>query len=275
MKNSNNCLDPERVERVKPEPVERVDIVRIRQGKREELKDSIAREVPLTINLNKKELVTLLCTPKDIEDLVKGFLFTSGLIRERGGLKDIVLDEPKWTVWANTKKPLLESSLIFKRLYTSGCGKGTIFYNMVDILHRHKIESRFKISSQSILSLMQEFQRRSTLFMKTGAVHSAALSNGRDILIFREDIGRHSAVDKIIGRALVEGIDMRDKIILSSGRISSEILLKAQKCVIPIVISRGAPTNQAVKLARDLNITVVGFARGDRLNVYSANERVR
>jgi len=274
MKNSNNCLDPERVERVKPEPVERVDIVRIRQGKREELKDSIAREVPLTINLNKKELVTLLCTPKDIEDLVRGFLFTSGLVRERGGLKDIVLDEPKWTVWANTKKPLPESSLIFKRLYTSGCGKGTIFYNMADILHRHKIESRFTISSQSILSLMQEFQRRSTLFMKTGAVHSAALSNGRDILIFREDIGRHSAVDKIIGRALVEEIDMRDKIILSSGRISSEILLKAQKCVIPIVISRGAPTNQAVKLARDLNITVVGFARGDRVNVYSGVERV-
>ena len=214
MKNLNNCLDPE--------CVERLDIVRIRQGKREELKDSLIREVPLTINLNKKELVTLLCTPKDIEDLVRGFLFTS-------------------------RAPL----------------------------HRRKIESRFTISSQSILSLMQEFQRRSTLFMETGAVHSAALSNGRDILIFREDIGRHSAVDKIIGRALVEGIDMRDKIILSSGRISSEILLKAQKCAVPVVISRGAPTNQAVKLARDLNITVVGFARGDRVNVYSANERIK
>ncbi len=222
MKNSNNCLDPEPVLSESEVPVEKIDIVRIRQGKREELKDSLVREVPLTINFNKKELVTLLCTPKDIEDLVRGFLFTSGAP-----------------------------------------------------LRRHKIKSRFKISSQSILSLMREFQRRSTLFKKTGAVHSAALSNGRDILIFREDIGRHSAVDKIIGRALVEGIDMRDKIILSSGRISSEILLKAQKCVIPVVISRGAPTSQAVKLARDLNITVVGFARGDRVNVYSGVERIR
>jgi len=243
------------------QPVETVDIVRIRQGKRHGLKDSLVREVPLTINLNKKELVTLLCTPKDIEDLVRGFLFTSGIIKGREGLKDIILDESRWTVWANTKRPLPESSFIFKRLYTSGCGKGAI-------------ESDFRISSQSILSLMREFQQRSTLFKKTGAVHSAALSNGQDILIFREDIGRHSAVDKIIGRALVEGIDLRDKIILSSGRISSEILLKAQKCVVPVVVSRGAPTDQAVKLARDINITVVGFVRGDRMNVYSAMERV-
>lgn len=262
------------LEEFNPEHVEWVDIVRIKEGKRQELKDSLAREVPLTINLNGQELVTLLCTPKDIDDLIRGFLFTSGLVKKREGLEDIVLDETKWTVWVNTKEAIPENSLIFKRLYTSGCGKGTIFYNMVDILHRHRIESGLRISSQSILALMQEFQQRSALFMKTGAVHGAALSNGRDILIFREDIGRHNAVDKIIGRALVERIDMQDKIILSSGRISSEILLKAQKCIVPVVVSRSAPTDQAVKLARDINITVVGFARGHRINIYSALERV-
>ncbi len=178
-------------------------------------------------------------------------------------------------MWVNIKEPLPgDGSFIFKRLYTSGCGKGTIFYNMVDILHRHRIDSSLKISSKSILKLMQEFQQKSNLFMETGAVHSAALSDGRNILVFKEDIGRHNAIDKIIGRTLEEGIDFRDKIILTSGRISSEILLKIQKCIVPLIISRSAPTDQAVKLACELNITIIGFARGNRMNIYSAPERV-
>lgn len=261
MKSTSNCLAE-------------FNIVRIKGAKREEVNDFLAREVPLTINLNGQELVTLLSTPEDIKDLVRGFLFTSGLVKPGEELKDFIIDKTRWEVWVNTKESPLDSSLIFKRLYTSGCGKGTIFYNMVDILYRHRLESNLKISVQSILSLMREFQRSSTLFKQTGAVHSAALSDGQNILFFREDIARHNAIDKIIGRALAEGIDMRDTIILTSGRISSEILLKVQKGMIPVVVSRGAPTDQAVKLAADLNITLVGFARGNRLNVYSAAERV-
>ena len=104
---------------------------------------------------------------------------------------------------------------------------------------------------------------------------TAAVADLKEILIFREDIGRHNAVDKVIGSALSKGILLEDKILFSTGRISSEIIFKTQKCKIPAIASRSAPTNQAVKLAKDLNITLVGFARGNRMNIYSNEERIR
>jgi len=102
-----------------------------------------------------------------------------------------------------------------------------------------------------------------------GGVHSCALCSQDEIIIFEEDIGRHNALDKILGRALLQDIDLSDKIILTSGRISSEILIKVGKRAIPVLISRAAPTNLAIEMARELNITLIGFARGEKLNIYS------
>ena len=108
----------------------------------------------------------------------------------------------------------------------------------------------------------------------TGGTHSAALSDGKDILVFREDIGRHNAIDKVVGYALVKNVTLKNTLLITSGRISSEVLFKVRKGGIPMVVSKSAPTNQAVKLAREMDITLIGFARGSRMNVYNGEKTV-
>jgi len=141
-------------------------------------------------------------------------------------------------------------------------------------MHRSKIIFEFKINSAAVGKLMLAFQKRSEVYLKTGGVHSAALADESGILAFREDIGRHNAVDKVIGYALSQNKTFEDKILITSGRISSEVVFKVKKCGMPIIISRAAVTNQAVRLAREMNLTLVGFPRGSGMNVYSAEERI-
>jgi len=247
-------------------------VIRIKGSNKEIIEDLVAEEVPLTLNIGDKELVTLLCMPSDLEDLAVGFLFTSGLIRKMQDIKKIVINQEQWVACIDLATADIE--MVFKRLYTSGCGRGALFYNAADIINRIKIASDFKIEPVKVNALMLDFQKKSEIYLKTGGVHSAALADTSGILIFAEDIGRHNAIDKVIGQGLKQDISFENKIMITSGRISSEVLLKTQKCRIPVIISRSAPTNQAIKLAKDMGITLVGFARGSRLNIYSAEERI-
>lgn len=252
--------------------METFKIIRIKGSNREIIEDLVVEEVPFTLNIGDKELVTLLCMPFDLEDLIAGFLFTSGLIKKIQDIKKIVINQEQWV--AHIDLAVADIEMVFKRLYTSGCGRGTIFYNAADIINRIKIVSDFKIEPVKINALMLDFQKKSEIYLKTGGVHSAALADTNGILIFAEDIGRHNAIDKVIGQGLKQDISFENKIMITSGRVSSEVLLKMQKCKIPVIISRSAPTNQAIKHASDTGITLVGFARGSRLNIYSAEERI-
>lgn len=253
--------------------MEAFTITRIKENARETAEDVVAQEVPFTLNLAENELVTLLCSPFDLEDLVRGFLFTSGIIRNLSDIKKILIDTRRWSCCIEGVDADVEK-LMFKRLYTSGCGKGALFYNVFDVAHRAKIISGFKIAAGLICAMMSDFQKRSETYLKTGGVHSAALANKGGILVFREDIGRHNAIDKVIGHALSQNETFEDKILITSGRISSEVVFKVKKCGMPAVISRAAATDQAIRLAREMNLTLVGFARGSRMNVYSAEERI-
>lgn len=254
--------------------MENFKILKLKGNSFEMKEDFLVEEVPLTIILNNKELVTLLCTPEDVEDLIRGFLFTSGLISDVADISQIGVDRQRWAVYIKLVKKDISEDLIFKRLYTSGCGKGTLFYNAHDMLKSEKIKTNIQVKSTSIFILMKEFQKKSLLYTKTGGAHSAAIADNKNIIVFREDIGRHNAIDKTIGFSLNKKIFLEDKILITSGRISSEVLLKAQKCKFPIIISKSAPTNQAVKLARNMNITLAGFVRGKSMNIYSMIERI-
>ncbi len=254
--------------------MEEFDITRIEGGRAKKTTDVVSREVPFTLNLNGEELLVLLASPADLEDLVAGFLFSSGLIRSGKDIERITIDEERWLADVHLTDRELSPDLVFRRMYTSGCGRGTLFYSAVDMLHRRKNESPFTIAATEVLRLMSEFNERSEVFRRTGGVHYAALSDGNTLLLTAGDIGRHNAVDKVIGKALGEELDFSRTMFLTSGRISSEIILKIQKTGSPVLVSRSAPTDQGVRLARELGITLVGFARGLRMNVYSNEERI-
>jgi len=251
-----------------------INILRIDKNEKKDIKDIVTQEIPLTICSNSKELFTLLCSPRDLKELSIGFLYSAGLVQSRDEIKSVVIDEKNWISHVELINNDTMSELMFKRLYTSGCGRGTLFYNSRDFMHKKRIKSTFKIPSKEIMKLVSSFEKASIVFKETGGVHSAALSDESDIRAFKEDIGRHNAVDKVIGEALVKGLRMEELLLLTSGRITSEIVFKVHKMGSPIIASRSAPTDQAVKSAEEAGITLIGFVRGRRMNVYTHRERI-
>lgn len=253
------------------EGTKNIDIKRVKGDSVKKEEDILVIEYPFTIYLNEEEIITLLCSPKDLKALSIGFLFSEGFLDDIGDLISVDIDEDKGTSYVKVKnrKPLAEK-LQGKRTISSGCGKGTIFYNVMDSFKSKKIEESLEIGINQIKSLVREFNQKSELFLSTGGVHSCALASRDGIIYFAEDIGRHNALDKIIGSAIIDGLDFKDKLVLTSGRISSEMLIKVAKRSIALIVSRSAPTSLSIELARELNIAVVGFARGEKMNIYSS-----
>jgi FdhD protein len=234
-----------------------------------------AREFPLTIMINGEQLVTVLCSPGDLEALAVGFLFSEGIIRTKEEITGLLLDSERGIVRIRTAEDkLADGKLFMKRVLTTGCGRGMAFYSYADLDRKKKVLSDLRVTPEEVLSLSRRFQVASDLYKSTHGVHSAALCDTREVLVFAEDIGRHNAVDKVLGRCLLEGIAVADRILVTSGRTSSEILFKSAGSGIPVLISKSAPTDMGVELAQELGITLIGFVRGGGMNVYAGRERI-
>lgn len=251
-----------------------IDAFRISAEGRVPRDEVVVREVPFTIIVNGRELATLLCTPSGLENLATGFLLSEGVISSRNEIAGTSLNETGWYVRFDVKADAVPDTLSSPRLITSGCAAAVTFYREADALGTTPLDSDLRVPSSAILDLMKGFQQKSSLFRETGGVHSCAIADQERIEIFAEDIGRHNAVDKVFGECLLKDITTRDKILLTSGRMSSDILIKAAKRQVPLIVSPSAPTDLAVGLARKLSVTMVGFVRGQRMNVYSQNERI-
>ncbi|WP_202707865.1 formate dehydrogenase accessory sulfurtransferase FdhD [Sporosalibacterium faouarense] len=246
------------------------NILKIKGDEVNEIEDKVVVEYPFTIYLDNEEFITLLCTPKSLRYLAIGFLQSEGIIDKKEDIEKIDIDEERGLAFVNTTRTnSLSKNLSRKRTITTGCGKGTIFYNVIDSFKTKKISKRLDIDKDNIYKLMTKFNEKSKMFLETGGVHSCALCKNNQILIFEEDIGRHNALDKILGRILLEEIKLEDKFIVTSGRITSEILIKASMRSISTIISRSAPTNLSIDMAKELNITLIGFARGKKMNMYT------
>ncbi len=257
------------------EGTRRMKVTRVSGAGRESVNDLISAEIPVTVFLNDDELATMMCSPKDLEALAVGFLFAEGLVKDRMDIKRVFADAKQGGVWVETRSARRPQENIAGRRYiTSGCGRGVTFVDATKASKLLKSRSKLRVPSNSISALMAEFLRMSRIYRLTGGVHGAALASAKKILVFKEDIGRHNAVDKVIGASILKRIPTKDKIMLSSGRITSEILVKAARAQIPIVISKAAPTDLAVQLADDFGLTLVGFARGSRMNVYTNPQRI-
>ena len=225
------------------------------------------REMALLIYVNGLELVTVLCTPDKLNCLALGYLFNEGIIT---GMDDIAMmrvcdAESEVDVRLNNK----DFALPTKRTLTSGCGGGATF--TTDGI---KVDSRLHAEPRELLALMKQMHERMDLYRVSGGVHTSALADTQGLLVMAEDIGRHNTLDKIQGECLLRKISTRDRLVLTTGRISSEMLIKAARMQAPMVVSLTSPTERAIVLARELGITLVGYARGSRLTVYAHPERL-
>jgi FdhD protein len=238
--------------------------------------DEVASEFPVRLVLNGEQLVTLLCTPTELEELAVGFLLSEGILRGHSSIKKMEVDEREAAVHIELADlPPDFSELFEKRTISSGCGKGVTF-TQYRMYADERIEvKRPLMTLDDIRRLLKTFKNISALYLETGGVHSAALSDGKEILFFSEDIGRHNAVDKLIGKAFLKTVSVSNKILLTSGRVTSEIMTKAGRNRFPILISRAAPSCMAISYAEDMGITLVGFARGDRMNIYTWPKRIQ
>jgi len=254
---------------------EKIEIIRLQGETCETIEDEVTVEKPFTIHVNEEEFITLLCSGEGVEHLMVGFLASEGLIGSIEDILSIRIEHEEGRGYIEVSEGVLTKKKAHgKRTLTSGCGKGTVFYDVLDSLTAKPLNASFKIDSGKILELSKQFNDESVVFKTTGGVHACALCDEREMLLFHEDIGRHNALDKVIGNALQNKLKIQGKWLLTSGRISSEILIKAAKQGIAMIVSRSAPTKLAIQLAEQMNVTMVGFARGKRMNIYSGAERI-
>ncbi|GIO25914.1 formate dehydrogenase accessory sulfurtransferase FdhD [Ornithinibacillus bavariensis] len=252
------------------------EFIRFNGNEPVQVAEEIVREFPLTIFLNGEEFATMVCSPNHLEELVIGFLASEGIIRLYEEIKDLKLDAERGFAYVELYREvdvsLAEHS---KRFIGSCCGKSRQFYFKSDVKTAKTITSKITISAEQCYNLMKELLIRSDQFRRTGGVHNAALATSEGLLEVRSDIGRHNALDKVYGTILQQKIPLKDKLIVFSGRISSEVLLKISKIGVGILLSKSAPTDLALSLANDLGITAIGFARENKMNVYTHPNRIR
>lgn len=234
------------------------------------------REVPLTIFLNGREVVTLLCTGKYPRHLAVGFLKSDALITDPAQLQtvDIADETERITAKVTVSHDPWAGGRTIQRSITSGCGKGTNFDRNVATISKRRVDSKLKVNPAQILALAGELKKRSTLYGRTRGCHNSSLCTPREMLLFREDIGRHNAIDMIVGECFLEGIPTEDKMIVSTGRVASEILLKTVRIGVSVLASTAVATSFSVDLARTIGMTLIGNIKADSFWVYNDPGRI-
>lgn len=233
------------------------------------------REVPLTILLNGREVVTLLCTAKHPDYLAVGFLKSDAFLSSPDQITDLTVRKERDRLVAEVETchdPW--KGRIMERSITSGCGKGTNFCRNVITVSKRRLTGNVTITPEQVLALAEELHARSTLYATTRGCHNSALCTPEEILLFHEDIGRHNAIDTICGQCFLDDVSVDDKLIVSTGRVASEILLKVVRIGAPILCSTAVATSFSVDLARKTGITLIGNIRNDRFWVYNDAGRI-
>lgn len=236
----------------------------------------VIEEHPVTLFLNGKEMVTLLCAGHHLDELAVGFFHAEGFIDAPQDLGEVRVHPQEGKVEVETKQDLAyQHNLWSKRIVTSGCGKGTVFYNALDALLSRPVTSTIQVTPTAIRNRMADLNQLSQIYRRTHGVHNTALATSDRIIIFRDDIGRHNAVDMMAGHAFLQEMDLSDKMLLTTGRLTSEILIKAAKVHLPVLVSRNTATTLAIELAKTLQITLIGYVRAGNFTVYTGIDRIR
>ncbi|MDF1554690.1 MAG: formate dehydrogenase accessory sulfurtransferase FdhD [Deferrisomatales bacterium] len=243
-------------------------------GKKEGLQ-SVANERPITLYLNGRELVTLLCVGQHLDELAVGFLHGEGFLQRLSDFRGLEVDQEAGRVHVTTaREEALTQQLWEKRTVTSGCGKGSLFYYALNALMAKPVESSLRLTPQEVLARVGDLSRSSADLRRTHGAHTTGLATPSSMLVVRDDIGRHNAVDMIVGHCFLREIALRDKLLVTTGRLTSEIIIKSAKLGLSTIVSLHAATSLAIELATSLQITLIGYARRGTFTVYTGGERI-
>ena len=250
--------------------VQPVQYITVGAGSQQDVDGWIVEEAQVCVSVNGEELATFMASPRDLAQMAVGFLANEGIIQSLADIRHLHLSKngtcaDVWLHDINFEKPR-------KFIITAGCGGGVTFD---DLSAEHEpLTSDLMATPEQLANLMRQMHLGAELYQQARGIHTAVLATPTQLLLQTEDIGRHNCLDKLRGKALLDGIKTADRILLSSGRISSEMINKARRLGTPIVCSRTSPTSLSVALADAWNITLVAYLRQDRMRIYTHPERI-
>ena len=240
----------------------------------ENIKLPVVKEIPLTIYLNKQEIVTAM-TLGDMPDLLAvGYLLNQNMLKRDDVISGIDYDEHLQVVIVRTERKTNYEKKMEKKIRTSGCAVGTVYGDIMDDFSSVNLDKKTKIKTSWIYTISKKVNTRPSLYLKAGALHGCVLCQKDSPLIYVEDVGRHNAVDKIAGWMFLNKENANDKIFYTTGRLTSEMVIKTVQMGIPILISRSGFTESGVKLARQAGLTLIGRAKGKRMIIANGVDRV-
>src|SRR5207247_107712 len=237
--------------------------LRVRANRADEVSGEVVREQPLTIWVNGEKFLTLLCSPVKLEALVVGYLWMERVIEDHAEIIRLDVSEVDGRADVTLTRPV---TLPTERILTSGCGGGITF--RIDPRLFPRVRSTLKVKPEALAARLHDLLRDARHYHASRGIHGAALADADRVLLVAEDVGRHNAVDKLKGLALLRGLPTDDRILLSTGRVSSEMLLKAARMGVPLIASRPSPTEMAVALAEQLGLRGAGAVRGVGWSLY-------
>ncbi|MFM2422408.1 MAG: hypothetical protein RL291_938 [Pseudomonadota bacterium] len=234
----------------------------------------VVTERPLTLFLNAREIVTMMTIGDHPELLALGYLLNQGMLKREDDVTAVEYVEDLDTVVVRTRIQTNYEEKLKKKVQTSGCAQGTVFGDLMSELDRVKLAPDARIRTSWLYALSRAINMEPSLYLKAGAIHGCVLAKGGDPLVYMEDVGRHNAVDKIAGYMFQNHIAPDDKIFYTTGRLTSEMVLKTVKMGIPILVSRSGFTAWGVELAHKMGLTLIGRLRGKRFVCLAGRERL-
>jgi FdhD protein len=240
-------------------------IVRVVQGQKEQAERKVVEEYPLRLRVNGRDLATLVCSPHQLNFLLAGFFRLQGFIDSLDDILSMGVCDDYGLAEMRIQAELPER---LEPTLTSGCGTG-IAYNLPQDLLNSSQQRSCSYSGECLFRLMKDLQGLTEQYRSHGGIHSAAIGDAAGLLLYAEDIGRHNTLDRLAGEALFKEIELQDKMLVTSGRVSTEMVAKAARLGIGLIASRTSPTDKAIELCEQAGITLVGYLRGNSMEIYS------
>ena len=259
--------------------VQQVNIVKLNlsTGMSREVADYIAEEKPFYLFVDKTFWATILCSPTELKELAVGHFLSEGILRSTSEIEEVVLKESEGTCYVKVKPEVhvenrVKISRLHARVIPSACGSGSPYQFAGKIPY---VKSKLKVQAQVVFESVKQLNFKAEGFRLTGGLHVAAIYRADgELIALAEDVGRHNAVDKVIGMAALKNVDFDECFLALSGRMSGDVAFKAAKVGLPVIASLAAALSSGIAMGENANLTLVGFVRGKRMNIYTGSDRI-